>query len=172
MKIVNAKRLFVGLDYHQDFVQVCVVDESGKVVRNSRVENSRAKIVAAVPPGAVVQSALEACCGAADLADELAERADWSVSLAHPGFVNRMKQNPDKTDFSDARLLADLLRVGYLPKVWLAPAELRELRRLVRFRQQKVNERRNVKLRLRALLRDHRIKDLDGNPWTKKWLRS
>jgi hypothetical protein len=25
--------------------------------------------------------------------------------------------------------LADLLRVGYLPKVWLAPAELRELRR-------------------------------------------
>ena len=26
-----------------------------------------------------------------------------------------MKQNPDKTDFGDARLLADLLRVGYLP---------------------------------------------------------
>ena len=172
MKIVNAKRLFVGLDYHQDFVQVCVLDESGKVVRNSRVENSRAKIVAAVPTGAVVHSALEACCGAADLADELAERADWSVSLAHPGFVNRMKQNPDKTDYSDARLLADLLRVGYLPKVWLAPAELRELRRLVRFRQQKVNERRDVKLRLRALLRDHRIKDLDGNPWTQKWLAS
>ena len=145
MKIVNAKRLFVGVDYHQDFVQVCVLDEGGKVVRNSRVENSRAKIVAAVPTGAVVHSALEACCGAADL-------ADWSVSLAHPGFVNRMKQNPDKTDYSEARLLADLLRVGYLPKVWLAPAELRELRRLVRFRQQKVNERRDVKLRLRALL--------------------
>lgn len=170
MKIVNAKRLFVGLDYHQDFVQVCVLDESGKVVRNSRVENSRSKIVVAVPAGGLVHSALEACCGAADLADELAERADWSVSLAHPGFVARMKQNPDKTDFSDARLLADLLRVGYLPKVWLAPAELRELRRLVRFRQQKVNERRDVKLRLRALLRDHRIKDLDGNPWTQKWL--
>jgi transposase len=86
--------------------------------------------------------------------------------------VSRMKQNPDKTDFSDARLLADLLRVGYLPKVWLAPAELRELRRLVRYRQQKVNERRNVKLRIRAILRDHRIKNLDGNPWTKKWLVS
>jgi hypothetical protein len=59
----------------------------------------------------------------------LAQRAGWSVSLAHPGFVARMKQNPDKTGHSDARLLADLLRVGYLPKVWLAPAELRELRR-------------------------------------------
>jgi transposase len=170
MKIVNAKRLFVGLDYHQDFVQVCVLDESGKVVMNRQMNNDWRKIAALVPAGAAVQVALEACCGAADLADELAERANWSVGLAHPGFVARMKQNPDKTDYSDARLLADLLRVGYLPKVWLAPAELRELRRLVRFRQQKVNERRNVKLRLRALLRDHRIKDLDGNPWTQKWL--
>jgi len=96
--------------------------------------------------GATVQAALEACCGAADLADELVEQAGWSVGLAHPGFVARMKQNPDKTDFSDARLLADLLRVGYLPKVWLAPAELRELRRLVRYRQQQVDQRRNVKL--------------------------
>lgn len=172
MKIVSATRLFVGLDYHQDFVQVCVLDETGQTLRNSKVENNWRKIAAAVPAGATVQAALEACCGAADLADELVQCAGWSVSLAHPGFVARMKQNPDKTDYSDARLLADLLRVGYLPKVWLAPAELRELRRLVRYRQQKANERRNVKLRIRAILRDHRLQvvELSANPWTKKWL--
>jgi transposase len=172
MKIVSFLRLFVGLDYHQDFVQVCILDESGHVLRNTKVENDWRKIAAAVPAGASVQVGLEACCGAADLADELAQRAGWSVRLAHPGFVARMKQNPDKTDYSDARLLADLLRVGYLPKVWLAPAELRELRRLIRFRQQKVNERRNVKLRIRAILRDHRLQlvELNANPWTKKWL--
>ena len=169
MKIVTTARMFVGLDYHQDFVQVCVLDREGKTVRNTRVENHWRKIVSAVPPGASVQAALEACCGASDLADELVERANWNVSLAHPGFVARMKQNPDKTDFSDARLLADLMRVGYLPKVWLAPAELRELRRLVRYRQQKVDERRNVKLRIRAILRDHRIRHREGN-WTRKWL--
>jgi hypothetical protein len=28
------------------------------------------------------------------------------MHLAHPGFVSRMKQSPDKTDFSDARVLA------------------------------------------------------------------
>ena len=170
MAILNVTRRFVGLDYHQDFVQVCVMDAEGKIVSNRRVENNWRKIAAVAPAGAVVQAALEACCGAADLADELVERAGWSVSLAHPGYVARIKQNPDKTDYGDARLLADLLKVGYLPKVWLAPAELRELRRLVRYRQQKVNERRDVKLRIRAILRDHRIKDLDGNPWTKKWL--
>lgn len=172
MKILNWTRLFVGLDYHLDFVQVCVLDGAGKVVKNTKVDNDWRKIAAAVPRGVRVEAALEACCGAADLADELVEQAGWSVSLAHPGFVARMKQNPDKTDFSDARLLADLTRVGYLPKVWLAPAELRELRRLVRFRQQKVDERRNVKLRIRAILRDHRIQILDGNPWTRPWLNS
>jgi transposase len=164
-------RYSVGLDYHQDFIQVCVLDEMGKIVKNIRVANDWRKVVSVLPPGSIVHAALEACCGAADLADELVEQAGWSVSLAHPGFVARMKQNPDKTDFSDARLLADLLRVGYLPKVWLAPADLRELRRLVRFRQQKVNERRNVKLRIRAILRDHRLQIDEGKPWTKKWLR-
>ena len=172
MSILVASRCSVGLDYHQDFVQVCVLDETGKIVKNTRVENDWRKVAAAAPAGSVVQAALEACCGAADLADELVEQAGWSVSLAHPGFVARMKQNPDKTDYSDARLLADLLRVGYLPKVWLAPADLRELRRLVRYRQQKVNERRNVKLRIRAILRDHRVQIDDANPWTKRWLRS
>jgi hypothetical protein len=94
MKILNATRLFVGLDYHQDFVQVCVLDEAGNTMRNSRVENDWRKIAAALPTGASVQVALEACCGTADLTDELAARADWSVSRAHPGFVARMKQNP------------------------------------------------------------------------------
>ncbi len=50
-----------------------------------------------------------------------------------------MKQGPDKTDWGDARLLVDLVRVGYLPKVWLAPENIRELRRLVRYRQQRAN---------------------------------
>jgi transposase len=50
----------------------------------------------------------------------------------------------------------------------LAPQEVRELRRLVRFRQQLAKERRNIKLQLRAVLRDQRVKHpADMNPWTK-----
>jgi transposase len=114
---------------------------------------------------------MEACCGAADLAEELAEKTDWNVDLAHPGYVARMKQNPDKHDWGDARMLADLERVGYLPRVWLAPAYIRELRRLVRYRQQLAAERKNVKLRIGALLRDHRIRNASARRWTQAWLR-
>lgn len=165
--------VYVGLDYHQDSVQVCVLDRSGNVLRNGSYEND-ALVIATVAEnhGTQVRAAIEACTGAADLADELAQRAGWTIDLAHPGYVARMKQSPDKTDFTDARMLADLERVGYLPKVWLAPQEVRELRRLVRYRQQLVDERRRVKLRISALLRDQRARCPygSGSKGWRNWL--
>lgn len=164
-------RLFVGLDYHKDSVQVCVENAAGQVILNRRCRNDWRSIVKAViGHGTVCRVAIESCSGAANLADELIHEAGWSVDLAHPGYVHRMKGSPDKTDFSDARMLADLERVGYLPKVWLAPHDVRELRRLVRYRQGLVNDRRNTKLRVSALLRDQRIRHAPAGPWTKAWL--
>ena len=121
--------VFVGLDYHQDFVQVSVLDTQGEQLLNRGCRNDWRQIADTVAPlGQVKRAAIEACCGAADLAEELAANAGWHLDLAHPQYVARIKQSPDKTDFSDGRLLADLTRVGYLPRVWLAPAYVRELR--------------------------------------------
>jgi len=44
-------------------------------------------------------------------------RAGWLVDLARPGYIARMKASPDKTNFTDTRMLADLEPVGYLPTV-------------------------------------------------------
>jgi transposase len=163
--------VFVGLDYHDASVRVCVLDPQGKPLGNRDCRNDWQAIADYVGrSGRPVQAAIESCPGAADLAEELIAQAGWSVDLAHPGFVARMKQNPDKTDCQDAQLLADLERVGYLPRVWLAPEAVRELRRLVHYRQQLANQRRAVKLRVRALLRDQRCQPPAGhNPWTKVW---
>lgn len=163
--------VFVGLDYHQTGVQVCVIDKAGKVLANRMCRDEWWTIRKFVLRyGDRVHAAIEACNGAANLADQLVDKAGWCVSLAHPGYVARIKQSPDKTDWGDARLLADLVRVGYLPKVWHAPEYIRELRRLVRYRQQLAARRRSIKLRIRALLRDHRVRITEGNPWTKRWL--
>jgi len=165
--------LFVGLDYSESGVQVCLLDRQGRQVANRLCPNDwRAIAGFAAQHGTVVQAAIESCSGAANLAEELATRAGWSIHLAHPGYVERMKQSPDKTDYQDARLLADLVRVGYLPRVWLAPAVVRDLRQLVRYRQQLAEQRRATKLRVRALLREHRCQaPAQLNPWTKGWLR-
>jgi transposase len=163
--------VYVGLDYHKDSIQVCVMDPSGKILLNRSCPNRAEAIVALIAPhGQEVHAALEACCGSANLADELATQHGWIVNLAHPGYVARMKQTPDKTDWADARVIADLVRVGYLPKVWLAPEDVRQLRTLTRYRQQLADQRRNTKLRVTALLRDARIVEPKARRWGRVWM--
>lgn len=162
---------FLGLDYHDAVIEVNVMAADGKVLATRRCVNAVDEVVAAVPTRCRVRGvAIEACCGAANFAEELARKTGWLVDLAHPGFVARMKQSPDKHDFGDARVLADLERVGYLPKVWLAPEAILRLRRIVRYRQQLANERRQIKLRMRSILREERIGSPQRRPWTKAWI--
>src|SRR5262245_65507908 len=98
---------FVGLDYHDEAVQVCILDDQGQQLANRSCANDAAAIVAFVQRhGQRVQAAVESCTGAANLADELVNRFGWSVDLAHPGLVDRMKQNSVKTDFIGGTVLA------------------------------------------------------------------
>lgn len=164
--------LLLGLDYSDGFVQLCAVDEQGKVLLNRPCRNDWRELVKAVAgKGVVKRVAIEACSGAADLAEELVTHAGWHVELGHPHYVAKLKGSPDKSDFSDGQLLADLTRVGYLPKTWLPPAPVRDLRQLVVYRQSLVDQRRALKLRVGALLREHRAKPpVKMSRWTKAWL--
>jgi len=163
--------VFAGLDYHQDSIQVCVLNHQGVMLVNRSMPNNAAQIHDVLThSGQPERIGIEACCGAADLAEKLLTRWNLPVQLAHPGYVNRMKQSPDKTDYSDAHLLADLSRVNYLPKVWLAPRALRELRRMVRHRKQLVDRRKDTKLRIRGLLRENRLKCSHARAWSQQWI--
>lgn len=162
--------LYSGVDYHQDQPQVCVVDPSGGMRLNLPMSNDVAAVAERLrQAGPVKVVAIEACTGASHFAEALAALGDWRVELAHPGYVRRLRQSPDKSDYSDARLLADLARVGYLPRVWLAPPQVRELRQLVNHRTRYVERQRATKLQIGAILRDHRLK-IKGSRWSQPWL--
>ena len=171
--------LSVGIDYHQSSLRVTLLGSDGTRYGSKDISNNVESVIEYVSAhGTVKGVALEACTGSANFADELRTRSGWAVDLCHPGYVQRMRHNPDKTDASDSWLLADLHRVGYLPKVWLAPEELRDLRTLVRHRSRCTAEVRDLKLRIRSLLRRERIKVPPeiGGVWSKKkgrpWLCS
>lgn len=164
---------YVGIDYHTNTLQICVLDERGQVLVNRPCSNNWHAVVKAsqTKTAGRVMAAIEVGNGADHLADELVLYAGWSVDLGHPGYIRRMRQHEDKTDFTDARMLADLERVGYLPKVWCAPPAIRELRRLVKFRQSKIDQRRAIKLRITGLLRNARVGKAPANRWTKRWMQ-
>ncbi len=91
--------LFVGLDFSQHAAQApCNARCPGAARIRQLVQRF----------GAAQGAALEACAGAADLSRELAGRFGRPMHPGHPGSVSRMKQPPDKSDFGDARALADL----------------------------------------------------------------
>jgi transposase len=163
---------YVGLDYHDDSIRVCIVDEDGMVLYNRNVENSPVMVELTVRRFAdsVLGVAIEACCGSADFASRLAALTGWPVKLAHAGAVHCLKKARDKTDHGDAWQLADLMRAKFLPEVWLADEQTRQLRRLLSHRQALMAERKNVKLRIRSLLREERIFPPGKTAWTKSWM--
>lgn len=158
------------MDYHSKFVQVCVVSESGDLLLNRRCRNGLGAVRRLIDPcWSVRRVAIESCCGAADFAERLIREAGWRVSLAHPGFVNRMKSSPDKTDYADARMLAELCRAGFLPEVWLAPEPIRDLRAAVKYRASLVDRRKAVKTQILGLLRNRRIPEPRLGRWSIAW---
>lgn len=169
---MQQERVYIGLDYHSRSVQVCVVDQKGSVLVNRRCGNSVAEVAGVVRANwAIGRVAIESCCGAADFAEALKRDADWPVELAHPGYVHRMKHNPDKTDYADARMLAELCRAGFLPPVWLAPACVRELRLLIRLRADLVARIRTVKTRILGVLRAQRVVEpVKPGRWGRGWV--
>ena len=167
--------LFVGLDYHQDSIQVCVLNQKGDVLLNRSAANDCQELARIIQPlGVVSRVGIEACCGAADLGEQLVQRLGWNVSLGHSAYIAKIKSSPDKSDYSDSRLIADLTRVGYLPRVWLAPANIRELRQLVNHRQRQVDHGRGIKLQICGVLREQRVKIHKdrGSRWSKAWTAS
>jgi len=106
----------------------------GAVLETVRIENDAVALAAELAKaGAQPEVAMEATLGwywAADVIGECGAR----LHLAHPLGIKAFAYQRVKKDESDARLLADLLRMGRLPESWIAPPEIRELRELVRYR--------------------------------------
>ncbi len=174
---------YVGLDYHSDTIRVCVMSEDGEELGNRSVPSGVGQVIEAVQAVSDVYGkrepvyvsirgvAMEACTGSAEFATRLAAATEWTVRLAHAGAVHRLKQGPDKTDHGDAWHLANLIRVNYLPEVWLADETTRQLRHLVRYRQSLMADAKDIKLRIRSLLKEDVIAETcPRTSWTKSWL--
>jgi hypothetical protein len=73
---------YVGLDYHDETIRVCVMDADGEVLCNRNVPNDPGAVRDLVRRlgGLARGVAIEACCGAADFATQLAALTEWSVA--------------------------------------------------------------------------------------------
>jgi transposase len=91
-----------------------------------------------------------------------------SVHLANPGKVRLIAASRLKNDRIDARILADLLRVGYLPEVYIPEERIQQWRCLVSHRIRLVRDRTRLKNRILGLLNREGCRITASDPFGKK----
>ena len=74
------------------------------------------------------------------------------IKVAHPEMLKAITAAKKKNDQSDAEKICDLLRVGLLPECYIAPSELRELRRILRYRTHIIKTAVKMKNKISGLL--------------------
>jgi len=127
---------YIGCDMHKKYSVFMTMDEQGHVSAPVSVANDSLELdsyLKTVEAGTPVAVAVEASGGWYWFVDRL-EQAGLDVRLVNPLEAKKRMAGRHKTDARDAAGLALLLRNGTLPEVWIPPAELRDLRGLLRTR--------------------------------------
>lgn len=143
---------YVGLDVHKRTISYCVKRADGTVVLEGTVSTRRSELLiwlAQLPQPWI--GALEATLFTGWIYDFLRPHAQ-SLLVAHPAMLKAISASKKKNDRVDAGKIADLLRCNLLPVCYMAPAELRELRRVLRYRNLMVREAVRMKLKTAGLL--------------------
>ena len=127
------------------------------------------RLIGDLPSGTPV--AFEAAFGWSWLAD-LLEDYGFDAHLVHPLRCKAIASARLKNDKVDAAILAQLLRADLLPEAWIAPAEVRQLRALIRHRISLVRLGTQLRNRIHAVAADHGY-DRSASYWTgpgRGWL--
>src|SRR5947207_5412263 len=166
--------LHVGLDIHSTRITICVLNETGQVVRRAQVRTIEEMLATLRGLPDRFEVCYEASCGYGHYHDVLRPLAA-RVLVAHPGHLRLIFRSKNKNDRNDAERLAKLLYLGETPTVHVPAPEVRAWRELLNCRGQLVAKRTRAKNAARALLRSAGVAPpKKPGLWTKagrRWLR-
>lgn len=145
--------LYAAIDLHSNNSVVMVIDAQDRTLFAERLPNDLSAIVAALRscPGTLHGVAVESTYNWYWLVDGLQD-AGFTVHLVNTAAVKQYDGLKHGGDFSDARHLAHLLRLGILPVGHIYPREQRAVRDLLRKRTQLVRQRTTQILSMHNLI--------------------
>jgi transposase len=143
---------YIGLDIHKRTINYCVKTADGKIVEEGRKVASKDKLKSwAEARRQPWVGAMEATLFTHWVYDVLRPYAA-ELKVANPLLLKAITAAKKKNDRVDARTLADLLRCDLLPECYTMPAELRDLRRVLRYRNFLVRHATSLQNRISGLL--------------------
>src|SRR5580658_10565588 len=143
---------YIGLDVHKKTISYCIKTAAGQIVKEGTLAAERSVLRSWA--GSLQQpwhGAMEATIFSAWIYDTLEPYAEKLV-MGHPARMKAITAGKKKSDAIDARTIADLLRCDLLPTCYVLPPELRDLRRLLRYRSLVVQQSVRMQNKMAGLL--------------------
>lgn len=151
---------FVGIDVSLEFSSVCVVDGSGRILREAKVQSEPEALVAWLRGLGLTLARVGLETG--PLSQWLyagLHKAGLPVELLETRHVrDAFKAMPVKTDRKDARGIAQLLRLGWFRPVHCKSVSAQEIRALLTARKLLQTKFLDVEMSLRGVLRGFGLK--------------
>lgn len=143
---------YVGVDLHKEQSWFYVMSSTGKRISSMSISNEISVLKQyfnTIPrPFKLAVESTYNWYYFVDLAEQFAKEVFLANSYELKAFAKRNK----KTDKIDARLIADVLRKGYLPTVYISDKQTRSIKEVLRYRMNLVKDRAKVIHRLKSLL--------------------
>jgi transposase len=144
---------YVGLDCHRNTIRACHRNQQGKILAECDLPATHQALVdyARVELTKEDHVVLEATFHSHAIA-RILQPYVAKVIVSNPLQTKAIAQSKKKTDKVDARVLSDLLRLDYLPTVWLPNETTQQMRDLCSSRVALVNDRVRIKNRIHSVL--------------------
>ncbi len=149
---------YPGIDHHNRYSQVAVVDEKGAVRSNGKIAKEKKAF-------ALLKEYYKEPCRAVIEAGrnwgiiyDLLEELDIKTVVAHPLKIRAIADAKIKSDSIDAKTLAHLLRADLIPQVHVPSKEVREQKNLLRHRLWLVRLQTMTKNRIHQLIDRNHVK--------------
>ena len=156
--------VYGGIDLHANNSVLALIDEHGKLVSNKRYPNELDRILAALEPFAPQLDSLvvESTFNWYWLVDGLMDHG-FDVRLCNPARADRYDGLKYTDDFSDARWLAEMRRLGILPEGYIYPRADRAVRDLLRRQAHLIRQRTSLILSTQNLMQRNTGGRISGN---------
>jgi transposase len=143
---------YIGLDIHKKNHHFCIKKADGEPVDSGTIPSTKTALIAwASQIDRPWKGAMEATLFTGWVYDTLKPFAQELV-VGNPLRLKAITTAKNKNDRIDAATLADLLRVNLIPRCYIAPPEMRDLRRVLRYRNYLVRSATRMKNKTAGLL--------------------
>ena len=143
---------YIGFDVHKKSISYCIKRADGSIVEEGKLKATRQALRDwAGRLKEAWHGGMEATLFSGWIFDTLKPFAS-KLEMGHPARMKAIGASKKKNDKLDARMIADLVRCNLLPVCYVAPVAMRDLRRLLRYRNSVVRPAVQPKNKMRGLL--------------------